>query len=127
MKEHSPKTTGVTYLRYAVNKVKSRPNAKFVTIPMSKAKEIIEQANDFTPRQSCYDPKRNSERAAALILGIDVKELCERLNHPSPSKLLNDLAEARNRVASLSRIGDKLSLQSNNNSTIQDWQNARKL
>lgn len=125
--ESSPKSKGLTYLRYALNKTKSRKNAKFVTIPMEQAKEIVEQTKGFTPRESGYDPKRNSERAASLILGMDAKELCERLNHPSPSKLLNDLAEARNRLAVLQRIGDRLAVQSNNANTVSDWQNARKL
>ena len=94
---------------------------------MKQAKEILEQTKGFTPRESGYEPKRNSERAASLILGMDVKELCERLNHPSPSKLLNDLAEARNRLVVLQRVGDRLALQSNNAGTVSDWGNARKL
>lgn len=94
---------------------------------MKNAEEVIKQAEGFIPRQSGYDHKRNSERAAALILGIDVKELCERLNCPSPSKLLNNFAEAKNRLAVLQRVGDRLALQSNSTTTVQDWNNARSL
>jgi len=64
---------------------------------MDKAQEILDVANGFQPTQNQYNSKSNSVRGAAVVLAMEVKELMERLNCPTPSKILNDLAEARNK------------------------------
>ena len=54
--------------------------------------------------------KSNSLKAGATILCIDPKELIERLEADKPSKLRNDLAEARNKIKALEEVGDKMHL-----------------
>jgi len=94
---------------------------------MKQAEEIMTQSADFKSVQGQFVATQNSVRAASLMLCIHAKELCERLNAPTPSNLLNDLAEARNRLLVLQRVGDRLALQSDNAGTVSDWNNARQL
>lgn len=125
--QYEPKSKGITYLRHAIIAQKKRSNNKFVTIPMQQAEEIIVQSADFKSVQGQFVATQNSVRAASLTLCIPAKELCERLNSPTPANLLSDLCEARNKLASLQRIGDRLAQQSDNAGTVSDWNNARKL
>jgi len=125
--EYEPKSKGVSYLRHAIIAQKKRPNSKFVTIPMKQAEEIITQSADFKSVQGQFVATQNSVRAASLMLCIPAKELCERLNAPTTSSLLNDLAEARNRLSVLQRVGDRLAQKSDNAGTVSDWNNARQL
>ena len=124
MAEH--KTEGIQYLRHAIIQQKKRPVKKFVTISMEQAEKILEQSAGFTPRLAGYDPKRNSERAAALILGLEPKELCKKLDAPDTAKLLNDLAEAKQYILMLERAGDEMSVSSAHNHARELWKNARK-
>lgn len=126
MADYEPKTEGITYLRHAIIAQKKRPSNKFVTLPMSQAEKIIDQAKGFVPSQSGYDPRRNSERAAALILGLDVKDLVAKLNQPDVAKVLNNLAEAKNYIMLLEANGDLLYSSSNSGAAKQGWMDARK-
>jgi hypothetical protein len=126
MADYEPKTEGITYLRHAIIAQKKRPSNKFVTLPMSQAEKIIDQAKGFVPSQSGYDPRRNSERAAALILGLDVKDLVAKLNQPDVAKVLSDLAEAKNYIKMMEENGDLLYSSSNSGAAKQGWMNARK-
>ncbi len=94
---------------------------------MKQAEEIITQSADFKSVGGQFVATQNSVRAASLMLCISAKELCERLNSPTPSNLLNDLAESRNKLVTLQRIGDRFAQQSLNSGTVSDWMNARQL
>lgn len=126
MANSEPKTEGITYLRHAIISQKKRPASKFVTISMSQAEKIIDQAKGFVPSQSGYDPRRNSERAAALILGLDVKDLVAKLTQPDTAKILSDLAEAKNYIKMLEENGDLMYSSSNSGAAKQGWMDARK-
>ena len=126
MANPEPKTEGITYLRHAIISQKKRPASKFVTISMSQAEKIIDQAKGFVPSQSGYDPRRNSERAAALILGLDVKDLVAKLTQPDVAKVLSDLAEAKNYIKMMEENGDLLYSSSNSGAARQGWMDARK-
>jgi len=93
---------------------------------MDKAKEIVEQAKQFTPSNGNYTLKSNSLKGAAVVLAMDAKELMERLNAPRPTKLLNDLAEARNRIRALTIAGNNLALNSTE-SLSNEWVKATRL
>jgi len=108
MADYQPKTEGITYLRHAIISQKKRPVSKFVTIPMEQAEKIISQAEGFVPRKSGWDVRRNSERAAALILGLEPKELVSKLEAPDLAKLQADLAEARTKLKAYEESGDKM-------------------
>lgn len=104
-----PKSEGITYLRYAVNAQKKRPKVKFVTIPMEKAEQIIKQAEGFSPAKvGVWSQKSNSVKAAALCLGLETKELIEKLENPPIAKLLNDLAEAKCKLKAYEEAGDAM-------------------
>ena len=127
--EYEPKTKGVTFLRHAIIAQKKRPNNKFITIPMKQAEEIITQSADFKSVEGQFVVTQNSIRAASLMLCIPVKELCERLNFPAPAKLLNDLAEAKNKINTLYRTGDRLAQIAGDSDfgAMKDWVHAKKL
>jgi len=134
MANYEPKTEGITYLRYAILSQKKRSVAKFVTISMEQAEKIIDQAKGFVPRQSGYDPRRNSERAAALILGLDVKELVSKLQAPDLAEIQNKLAEAKTKLKDYEKAGDAMfeylkRADGTTNGMLkcrQDWFNIRK-
>lgn len=126
MADYEPKSEGITYLRHAVRQQKKRKVGKFITLSMEQAEKIVQQAEGFVPRNAGYDPRRNSERAASLILGVDVKELCKRLEAPDTSKILNDLAEARNYIKMLEVAGDQMDKFSTHSISKSNWANARK-
>lgn len=126
MKEYSPKTKGVTYLRHAVAHRNKKLN--YITIPVEKANEILEQATGFShPAQ--FNRHSNSVRGAAVVLAMDIKELLERLNSPTPSTLLNDLAEARNKIKAMETAGDSLAYAGSHISEVEikAWAKARNL
>lgn len=121
-----PKSQGITYLRYAVNAQKKRPVAKYISMPIEKAEEILKQAEGFVPSQSGYDPRRNSERAAALILGLEVKDLVKKLNQQDVAKVLESLAEAKVKIKMLEIAGDKMHQHVTNRPASEAWIKARK-
>lgn len=108
MADYQPKTEGISYLRHAIISQKKRPATKFLTIPMEQAEKIISQAEGFVPRKAGWDARRNSERAAALILGLEPKELVSKLEAPDLAKLQADLAEARTKLKAYEESGDKM-------------------
>lgn len=132
MADYQPKTEGIIYLRHAIISQKKRPVQKFVTLPMSQAEKILEQSEGFVPRQSGYDPRRNSERAAALILGLDVKDLVSKLTAPDMAKTLDSLAEAKNKLKMYEEIGDSMhqrlwALGDKDSPLRNEWKKARTL
>lgn len=104
-----PKSEGITYLRYAINAQKKRSVSKFVSIPMEKAEQIIKQAEGFNPSLlGTYNPKQNSVKAAALILGLDVKDLIAKLEAPDMAKVLEKLAETKTKMKAYEDAGDAM-------------------
>ena len=127
--EYEPKSKGVSYLRHAIIAQKKRPNSKFVTIPMKQAEEIITQSADFKSVQGQFVATQNSVRAASLMLCVPAKELCEKLNTPNLKQLLNELAEAKNKINALYRTGDRLAQLAGDKDfgAMKDWVHAKKL
>ena len=126
MAEYQPKTEGVTYLRHAIIQQRKRKVGKFITLPMEQAEKIVSQAEGFVPRKTGFDHRRNSERAAALILGFEPKDLVDKLNSPDTAKMLNDLAEAKNYIKMLEDCGDNLYSHSNSGGGRAGWLETRK-
>jgi hypothetical protein len=120
---YSIKSHGLTYLRHAVNHRNKKLN--YISLPVDKAQEILDASKDFQPSQGEYSAKSNSVKGAAVVLAMDVKELIARLNAPLPSQLLNDLAEARNKIKALEYAGDNLAMGCVNKTAIKDWVNAK--
>ena len=123
MKDYTPKSHGVSFLRHALAHRNKKLN--YISLPVEKAQEIIEASAKFQPTNSgVYSSKSNSVRGASVILAMDLKELVERLNSQTPSSLLNKLAEANNKIKALEKAGDAMA---NNPSTanIREWVNAK--
>jgi len=126
MADYEPKTEGVTYLRHAIIQQRKRKVGKFISLPMEQAEKIVSQAEGFVPRKAGFDHRRNSERAAALILGFEPKELVDKLNSPDTAKMLNDLAEAKNYIKMLEDCGDVLYNHSTSGGGRSGWLETRK-
>jgi hypothetical protein len=92
---------------------------------MDKAEEIVNQADQMNP-QGVYTSKQNSVRAAALILCVDVHELCVRMNGKTPKQYMNDMAELKNRIRQMELVGDKMAEQLSGNA-IKEWNRAKNL
>lgn len=124
--EYKPKSHGLAYLRHAVRHRNKKLN--YITIPVEKANEILEASVGFS-HPNKFDRHSNSVRGAAVILALDIKELCERLNSPTPTTLMNDLAEARNKIKEMEKAGDALvhADQRISEVEIKAWAKARNL
>jgi hypothetical protein len=126
MADYEPKTEGITYLRHAIIQQRKRKVGKFISLPMEQAEKIVSQAEGFVPRKAGFDHRRNSERAAALILGFEPKDLVDKLNSPDNAKILNDLAEAKTYIKWLEECGDILYNNSTSGGGRSGWLEARK-
>ncbi len=122
---YSIKSHGLTYLRHALRHGSKK--LKYVTIPVDKAQEILDASNGFQPTQGEYTLRSNSLKGAAVVLAMDAKELLERLNSPTPSKVLSDLAEARCKIKELQDAGDNLVHGKLNSESIKAWVRAKAL
>lgn len=121
---YSIKSHGVTYLRYALAKRNKKLN--YISLPVDKAQEILDASNGFQPSAGGeYSARSNSVKGAAVVLAMDVKELITRLNAPLPAQLLNDLAEARNKIKALEKAGDNLAVGCTNKGAIKAWVDAK--
>mgnify|MGYP006267943483 CR=1 FL=1 len=129
MPEYKPKSSGTTYLRFAINKIKSNPKNKYITIPLSKAQEIMEEAKNYTPSASGLVKHNNSVRASALMLGISVEELIKRMEAPLGSKVNSDKAEFRTKISTLIKAGDAIvaNVKDKSHPLVIDWENAKRL
>lgn len=116
---YSIKSHGISYLRHAVSHRNKKLN--FISLPVDKAQEILDASNNFQPTQGGYTLRSNSLKGAAVVLAMDAKELLERLNSPTPSKVLNDLAEARCKIKDLKEAGDNLVHGKLNQESIKAW------
>ena len=87
------------------------------------------QSADFKSVEGKFIVTQNSVRAASLTLCIPVKELCDRLNYPASTFILNELAEAKNKINTLYRAGDRLAQIAGDTdfNAMKDWVHAKKL
>ena len=122
--ERTIKSHGLSYLRHAISHRNKKLN--YISLPVDKAQEILDAAGSFQPNQSEYTSRSNSVKGAAVVLAMDVKELIERLNCPTPSKILNDLAEAKCRLKAMSEAGDVLA-RTASKEAIKEWVRAKSL
>ena len=122
---YSIKSHGITYLRHAFSHRNKKLN--YITLPVDKAQEILDASNGFQPTQGEYTLRSNSLKGAAVVLAMDAKELLERLNCPTPSKILNDLAEARNKIKALEEAGDNLVHKRLTGEAVKEWVRAKSL
>ena len=123
---YSIKSHGISYLRHAVSHRNKKLN--YISIPVDKAQEILDASNGLQPSQSGeYSVRSNSVKGAAVVLAMDVKELLSRLNAPLPAQLLNDLAEAKNKIKMLEESGDNLVHSKLAGVAIKDWVRTKSL
>jgi hypothetical protein len=122
--ERPIKSHGLSYLRHAVSHRNKKLN--YISLPVDKAQEILDASNGFQPTHGEYTLRSNSVKGAAVVLAMDVKELIERLNCPTPSKILNDLAEAKCRLKAMSEAGDVLA-RTASKEAIKEWVRAKSL
>lgn len=114
------KSHGLSYLRHAVSHRNKKLN--YISLPVDKAQEILDASNGFQPSSGGeYSARSNSVKGAAVVLAMDVKELISRLNAPLPAKILNDLAEAKNKIKMLEEAGDNLVHKKLSNDAIKEW------
>jgi hypothetical protein len=75
------------------------------------------------------DLHSNSLRAGALTLCISPNELLERLKCPLPSKIMEELANAKTKLKEYEQIGDKMviALEGKNYGLTEQWERTRKL
>jgi hypothetical protein len=106
--DYKPKSKGTSYIKFLVTQAKKKPNIKHISIPMKQAEDIVKEIDTMNLGQDRWALTSNSLKAGSLVLCIDPKELRERLVHPKPSKLMEQLCEARNKIKSLESIGDKM-------------------
>ena len=122
---YSIKSHGISYLRHAVSHRNKKLN--YISLPVDKAQEILDASNGFQPTQGEYTLRSNSLKGAAVVLAMDAKELLQRLNCPTPSKILNDLAEARNKIKMLQEAGDNLVHNKLSSNVIKEWVRTKSL
>lgn len=123
---YSIKSHGLSYLRHAVSHRNKKLN--YISIPVDKAQEILDASNGFQPSQDGeYSSRSNSVKGAAVVLAMDIKELISRLNAPHPAQLLNDLAEAKNKIKMLQDSGDNLVHSKLSGVAIKEWVRTKSL
>lgn len=124
--EYSIKSHGISYLRHAVSHRNKKLN--YISIPVDKAQEILDASSGFQPSQiGEYSARSNSVKGAAVVLAMDVKELIARLNSQLPAQILNDLAEAKNKIKMLEESGDNLVHSKLSGVAIKDWVRTKSL
>lgn len=123
---YSIKSHGLSYLRHAVSHRNKKLN--YISIPVDKAQEILDASNGFQPSQvGEYSSRSNSVKGAAVVLAMDVKELIARLNAPLPAQILNDLAEAKNKIKMLEEAGDNLVHSKLSGAVVKEWVRTKSL
>jgi hypothetical protein len=122
------KLDGYTYLKSSFTRAKRNPSQRFITIDLIQAEEILKKAMS-KEKYTDLDLRSNSLRAGALTLCISPKELLERLKCPLPSKIMEELANAKTKIKEYEHIGDKMviALGDKNYGLTDQWARARKL
>jgi len=101
----NPKESGKSKIKRWLNKSAKDKNIKHITLAISQAKEIMDELKMDNTKPE-WSLKSNSLKAGATVLCIDPKELLERLTSDKPSKLRNELAEARNKLNAVENFAD---------------------
>jgi hypothetical protein len=102
-----PKSSGITHIRRLLKKSLKDNRIKHISLTLEQAQDLMDEQK-IDNKKLELNLKCNSLKASALLLCIEPKELLERLNNPKPSKLMNDLAEARNKIHYLEKVGDEI-------------------
>jgi hypothetical protein len=100
-----PKSSGVAHIKRLLKKSQKDNRIKHIALTLEQAEDIMSELK-IDGRKPEWNIKSNSLKAGAVVLCIDPKELLERLNCDKPSKLRNDLAEARNKLNTIEKFGD---------------------
>jgi hypothetical protein len=100
-----PKSSGISHIKRLLKKSLKDNRIKHIALTLEQAQDIMNELKIDT-KQPEWSLKSNSLKAGATILCIDPKELLERLTCDKPSKLRNDLAEARNKLNSMEKFGN---------------------
>ena len=122
------KSKGQSLLKQKLNKANKNLLIKHISLPVKQAQEIMEDLQQ--PRIDPflgYTTKSNSVNAAAVVLCMKPNELIDRLNAPSPKKMLSDLAEARTKIKMLQEAGDALARTTKYESLVERWNSAKSL
>lgn len=90
---------------------------------MSKAEEVINEANG----EFCIplNPKSNTARGCAYMLGIEVSELVERMNGKTPKEYMNTIAELKNQIKNLETAGDRMEQGNVSDFARREWAKAK--
>jgi hypothetical protein len=90
---------------------------------MSKAEEILDEANG----EFCIplNPKSNTARGCAYMLGVEVSELVERMNGKKPKEYMNTIAELKNHIKSLENAGDRMAEGNVSEFSRREWAKAK--
>lgn len=107
MKTCEPKTSGIVYLRRILAQAKRNKNIKFLTMPINKAEEIVNQTEILVTAGN-YSIRQNSTKAAALILCVEPTELMQRMNGKSPKEYMAEISDLKNKIKQLEEQGDIL-------------------
>jgi hypothetical protein len=102
-----PKSSGITHIKRLLKKSLKDNRIKHISLTLEQAQDIMNEMK-MDNKQPEWSLKSNSLRAGATVLCIEPKELLERLTCDKPSKLRNDLAEARNKIKSMELMGDRM-------------------
>lgn len=121
----NPKTSGIRFLKKSLETTKRNPNAKFMSIPLKQAEQIIAEAKDFKPKDGEFRPDQLCIKTAAMSLCMKPEELCRRLNNPCSSAILDALSEQRHLVMSMQACGDKWIPTHPNENAKTEWFKAK--
>jgi len=102
-----PKSSGITHIKRLLKKSLKDNRIKHIALTLKQAQDIMEEIK-IDNKKVEISLRCNSLKASALLLCMSPKELLNRLNNPNPSKLMNDLAEARNKIHYLEKVGDEI-------------------
>lgn len=103
------KSEGITYLRRVVAKRNKKLN--YICLPLDKAEEILRETMTVPPSTGGLSLRSNSVKAASVLLCVSPEELIERMKFARPAELLNQLAEAKNKIYHIEVFGDVMAEQ----------------
>lgn len=125
----NPKSSGKSHIKRLLKKSVKDKRVKHIALTIKQAQEIMDELK-MDNKQPEWSLKSNSLKAGATVLCIDPKDLLERLTCDKPSKLRNDLSEARNKIKSLQDIGNKMFIElsfEQQNKISEEWKQIKNL
>lgn len=105
-KEYEPKTKGFEYFHRSVN-AQAKSGVKYITIPLEKAQELIQQMKPTKFQRPAFDENSNSVQSASITLCIPANELVERINSKPPSEYLKEIAELKTLVSDIKNVYER--------------------